>query len=88
MFEVLACRLAEWFASPWAVIGIPLACIAWYASGLGVEMLTLVLSVVAITTTQLVLAAQRRGERAVKAEVDEIVRALPGADETILDKDA
>jgi low affinity Fe/Cu permease len=77
-FETIACRVAVWFASPSALIGVIVASGAWLAFGLPMDALTFVLSVLAITTTQLVLAAQQRTERQMKHAEAEVIRAVPG----------
>ena len=76
-------KSAVGFAHPVAVMGFPISCWAWFWFG-GDEMsLTLVLSVLAISTTQLVLLAQDRDTRAIHAKLDELLRGVPAADEKL-----
>lgn len=82
-FEQCACKASAWFASPLAVVGFPVVSLVWIAVGFGVNSLTLTLSILAISATQLVLVGQARDARAVKAEIDEILRAIPGADDSV-----
>jgi low affinity Fe/Cu permease len=82
-FEQYACKVSSWFASPLIVAAFPLACILWLWLGFSVDDITLLLSVLAISMTQLVLVGQARESRAVKAEVDEILRAIPEADDSV-----
>lgn len=79
-FERLACRASDWFASPSALCAIPLICAAWIVVGLSVDTLTLGLSILALTLTQLVLVGQGNGERAMQHKLDELVVAVPDAD--------
>lgn len=62
-FEALACRVAAWFASPAALIGVIVVSGAWVALGFPMVALTLALSVLAISISQLVLVSQQRTER-------------------------
>lgn len=83
LFERTACRVADWFATPTALVLVPTVCIAWLLAGFSVDVLTLILSIVAITMTQLVLVGQRTGERAMQHKLDELVIAVPGADNEV-----
>lgn len=83
VFELLACRLSSWFATSVAIVGMPVACGLWLFMGWSVDALTLALSVLAMTLMQLVLVAQARGERNVKAMLRELVHAVPDADESV-----
>lgn len=81
----LACTAAEWFATPIAILAIPAICGAWLLFG-HMAALTLALSIMAITMTQLVLLANRaREERAdqrdvaMHAKLDELLHAIDGA---------
>ena len=83
LFNVLACRTASWFASPTALLMIPAACVVWILLGASVDVLTLVLSVLAISMTQLVLVSQATGEKAMQHKLDELVVAVPDADSSV-----
>ena len=83
-FRDLACRVSAAFASPIAVIGFPVACTMWLSIGLGVDRLTLALSILAITTTQLVLVGQERAAAKQDAKINELIHAVPDADDDLL----
>lgn len=76
----IATRSAAVFAHPVSIAAFPLACAAWLFTGYGIELLTLLLSVLAISTTQLVLLAQDRDTRAVHAKLDAVVRGTDADD--------
>jgi len=85
VIEELACRVATFSGSPAAILG-QLVLTGVSLVGLGVDVTTLVLSVEAITLSQLVLVAQARTERTVKHALAELVRAVPDADDSIADE--
>ena len=85
-FERLACRTASWLASPTALMAIPVSCIVWLVAGLSVDLLTNMLSIFAISTTQLVIVAQEADTRATKAMITELVHAVPEADDRVADR--
>jgi low affinity Fe/Cu permease len=73
-------------ATPAAQIAVILVCGAWFAGGFQTDLLTAILSILAITLTQMVL--NRQGERetdahrrdvAMHAKLDELVIAVRGA---------
>jgi low affinity Fe/Cu permease len=68
-------------AHPLAQAGVLLACGAWLRSNGSVDDLTLILSIVAITLAQMILAADRRDKAALHAKLDEIIRAGKARDE-------
>ena len=82
----LGCRIseavAEFSAHPYAQIGLILVCLAWFALGLRVDILTAGLSILAITLTQMVLNRQEerevdshRRDVALHAKLDELLIA-------------
>jgi low affinity Fe/Cu permease len=82
----IGCRLSELIAeiaaNPFAQLGFILVCVAWFALGLRVDILTAGLSILAITLTQMVLNRQEAREReahrrdiALHAKLDELVHA-------------
>lgn len=82
---LLGCRLCDFFANtaghPAAIIVLIAACLLWLAmmgKG-GQNLLTLILSILAITLTQMVLNQQRRNELALHLKIDELISALDGA---------
>lgn len=75
----LSCRVAAHVSRPSLQLTFLLVCAVWLAIGYGVDTLTLALSVLAITLTQMVLASQRRDTAAVHAKLDELIGATEGA---------
>jgi low affinity Fe/Cu permease len=82
----IGCRIsaavAEISADPFAQVGFILLCVAWFAIGLNVNILTAALSILAITLTQMVLNSQGERERdahrrdiALHAKLDELLLA-------------
>ena len=80
----LFCRVAELAARPLAQAGFILFCITWLSIGYGVDTLTLALSVLAITLTQMVLAAQQRDTLALHAKLDELIHATANARDELM----
>ena len=71
-------------AHPITIVALILGCLTWWWFGLPESTLTMVLSIAALTFSQLVLAAGRRFESAVNARLDELVFAVPEAREDLL----
>ncbi len=80
----LADRGANFAGNPFAIIFVVVLCIAWIAAGYAVDFLTMLLSVLAITLTQMVLNQQRRHEAALHLKIDELVHSLDGARDDIM----
>lgn len=85
------CRLCDVVANvaghPLALIGVILFCLAWFLLPLGdsaTAVLTLVLSVLAITLTQMVLNQQKRHEVALHLKIDELIHAMRGARDDLM----
>jgi low affinity Fe/Cu permease len=89
-FDHIGCLVSGWMsdlaATPGAQIAIILICGAWFVVGFATDLLTAILSIMAITLTQMVL--NRQGEReadahrrdvAMHAKLDELVIAMGGA---------
>ena len=70
---------------PLAILLVAIACAAWFIIGgpAAENTLTLILSVLAITLTQMVLNQQRLSERALHMKIDELVYAMHGARDEI-----
>ena len=75
-------RVADFSAHPFAQLGLVLVCVAWFALDWRVDWLTAVLSILAITLTQMVLNRQHEREKeahrrdlALHAKLDELVLA-------------
>lgn len=78
---IVARQSSDLFAHPWAILLFPLLCLGWMHFG-GSELgLTLVLSILAITTTQLVLLAQDRDTKAIHKKLDAIIAGTDADDE-------
>lgn len=70
-----------------ALVGVMLFCLAWFLLPLGstaTAVLTLVLSVMAITLTQMVLNQQKRHEAALHMKIDELIHAIRGARDEVM----
>lgn len=80
----LADRGANIAGNPFAIIILVIGCIVLVLAGYGVDILTLVLSVLAITLTQMVLNQQRRHEAALHMKIDELVHGLEGARDEVM----
>jgi low affinity Fe/Cu permease len=85
-FESVGCWIsavvADVFAHPYAQIGFIVVCVAWFAIGFNINLLTAALSIMAITLTQMVLnnqnereAEARRRDIAMHAKLDELISA-------------
>lgn len=83
-FERLGCQVSEWVADiaghPFAQIGVILICAIWFLGGFATDLLTAILSIMAITLSQMVLnnQAQReidihRRDVAMHAKLDELI---------------
>lgn len=87
----LGCRVSDLGSSvaghPLALVGVLLFCGAWFLLPLGdtaTAILTLVLSVLAITLTQMVLNQQKRHEVALHLKIDELIHAIRGARDEVM----
>lgn len=85
-FERIGCEVSSWAsdvaANPFAQLGVVAVCAAWFALGLNTNVLTAVLSILAISLTQMVLNRQNEREAeahrrdvAMHAKIDELVLA-------------
>lgn len=81
----LGCAISDFGANlaghPAAIFSVAAFCLAWFLLGgpNGENSLTLILSVLAITLTQMVLNQQRRSERALHIKIDELILSVVGA---------
>ena len=84
--EEFGCRVSEVVAGvaahPYAQLGFFLLCLAWFAFAFQVDILTALLSILAITLTQMVLNRQAEREKdadrrdlALHAKLDELLHA-------------
>jgi low affinity Fe/Cu permease len=85
-FERIGCLVSSWVsdvaASPFAQLAVVVICAAWFALGLSANVLTAILSILAISLTQMVLNRQNEREAdahrrdvAMHAKLDELVIA-------------
>jgi low affinity Fe/Cu permease len=88
---LIGCRFSDAVANlaahPLAQIVVVLFCLAWFLLPLGdsaTAVLTLVLSVMAITLTQMVLNQQKRHEAALHLKIDELIHAMKGARDEVM----
>jgi low affinity Fe/Cu permease len=83
-FEQIGCDISAWVAdiagNPFAQLGVIVVCGTWFALGLNTNVLTAVLSILAISLTQMVLSRQNERESdahrrdvAMHAKLDELV---------------
>lgn len=79
---VVSDRVSDTFAHPYAQVAFLVVCIAWFAGGWNVNILTAALSIMAITLTQMVLNSQieretddHRRDVAMHAKLDELIAA-------------
>lgn len=81
----LGCKISDFVANlaghPLAILLVAVACALWFLIGGhdSENTLTLILSVLSITLTQMVLNQQRRSEAAVHLKIDELIIAMSGA---------
>ncbi len=82
----ISAKVAEFFAHPFAQAGLLVFCAWWLLRGQEVDTLTLALSIVAITLTQMVLNMQKsreaeahRRDMALHAKLDELIVSMKGA---------
>jgi low affinity Fe/Cu permease len=87
----IGCRFSDRGANiaghPAALVGVIVFCFAWFLLPLGntaTAVLTLVLSVLAITLTQMVLNQQKRHEVALHLKIDELIHAMKGARDEVM----
>jgi low affinity Fe/Cu permease len=87
----LGCRFSDFGANlaghPLALIAVIVFCFGWFMLPLGdtaTAVLTLVLSVLAITLTQMVLNQQKRHEAALHLKIDELIHAMRGARDEVM----
>lgn len=82
---LFGCRVSDAGANlaghPAVIAIVAIFCAAWFIVGgqQGENALTLILSVLAITLTQMVLNQQRRSEAALHMKIDELILAKKGA---------
>lgn len=83
------CKVSAWGSTlaghPMAILTVAVVCAAWFIIGgtAAENTLTLILSVLAITLTQMVLNQQRISERALHMKIDELLFAMKGARDEI-----
>ena len=88
--ETIGCRVSalasDVSAYPFAQISFIIVCAIWFAVGFATDLLTAILSIMAITLTQMVLNRQNEREAdahkrdvAMHAKLDELVVAMKGA---------
>ena len=94
-FERIGSIVSEWVADvaalPYAQIGVIVICAVWFAVGFATDLLTAILSIMAITLTQMVLNNQgqreidiHRRDVAMHAKLDELIAASRRAKNTFV----
>lgn len=88
---LIGCRISEAGANiaghPVALMGVLVFCALWFLLPVGDEataVLTLLLSVLAISLTQMVLNQQKRHEVALHLKLDELIHGLRGARDEVM----
>ena len=82
---LLGCKVCDFIANlaghPASIVVLIVLCLVWLVmtGSAGQNSLTLILSILAITLTQMVLNQQRRSELALHLKIDELITALDGA---------
>ena len=82
LFGCKVCDLvANLAGNPASIVVLIVLCLVWLmvTGSAGQNTLTLILSILAITLTQMVLNQQRRSELALHLKIDELITALDGA---------
>lgn len=69
----------------WAIFGLWVFCAVWLELGIGRDALTLALSILALTLTQLVLREQCKDTARWDRKMDELIHAVPDADDEVAD---
>lgn len=80
-------KVSNWFAHPIAVLLFPAVCVGYQEFGGSQLTLTLILSIMSISLTQMVLRAQEVDAMATKLQIAEIVKALPKANNEVIRED-
>lgn len=81
MITNLACFVAEKFATGWALVLFITLCVVSRLLGLSDVYLTFILSVLAISMSQLIMIAQDKDTKAIQAKLDGLVKASEAPDE-------
>ena len=76
-------NFARWLGRWPFIIGIWAFCVGWLWVGLDENSLTLALSILALTFTQLVLREQSADTARWDRKMDELIHAVPDADDNV-----
>ncbi len=77
-------QVANWIAHPLAIIAFPLLCLAFYLIGGDLLALTTVLSIMAISLTQMVLRSQEIEMEKSDLQMAELIKASPKARNVVI----
>jgi low affinity Fe/Cu permease len=77
-------RCGKYLASWWTIAGVIVFCLVWWILGLSMPALTAVLSVLAITMSQIILREADRDTVAMEKKLDELIRATDKADDALV----
>lgn len=72
-------RIANGFGHPLAAVLFPVVCLVAVLTHVNTNVQTYILSVLSITTTQMVLITSSKRDKALHAKIDEIILATEGA---------
>lgn len=79
----IACLIATWFATPWAIVLVAVVAILAKIVGISDGPLTYFLSVLAISMSQFIMIAQDRDTRAMQAKLDGLVKVSDASNELV-----
>jgi low affinity Fe/Cu permease len=77
-------RCGKYLASWWAIAGVIVFCFLWWLLGLDMQVLLAVLSVLAITMTQIILREADRDTVAMERKLDELIKVTDKADDALV----
>lgn len=80
-------KVADGFSHPLAIALFPMVCLAYLVVGGIVDDLTLILSILAISLTQMVLRAQNVDAEQSKLQMAELVKSSPDARDVVIRED-
>lgn len=85
--SLLCIGVSNWFSHPIAITVFPIGCAVYLLAGGHMESLTLILSVLAISLTQMVLNAQSVDMEQTKLQIAELIKVTPKANNIVIKED-
>lgn len=77
-------KLSDALGSRVAIALIPTISIIWYAIGSSIELYVFLISVAALTFSQIILRDSAKDTQALQAKLDEILKAIPTASNDLI----